>query len=159
MTILSSALNKDNEIDQSGTIGRFVGGGDRESAPVPGEEIQVLVGGFLWDRGQTLTSPVPRKRRNIPPADERFPHVPIHHCSRAASSPISMCISQKKREREREKEKEKEREKRARESVCSRCKGRQQVTKLSLSFYVTDSQAERGREREREKESVLDLWS
>jgi hypothetical protein len=47
MTILSSALNKDNEIDQPGTIGRFVGGGDRERAAVPGEEIQVLVGGFL----------------------------------------------------------------------------------------------------------------
>jgi hypothetical protein len=61
-----------------------------------------------------------------------------------------MCIYLSEEE-ERERDKEIEREKRARESVCSRCKERQQVTKLSfklLRHRLT------GRERERERERV-----
>ena len=70
------------------TVGRFVGGGDGESSAIFGEEIQVLVGDGggaadlgigVGDRGQTMTSPVLRNRRNIPPSDQRFPHTPITH--------------------------------------------------------------------------------
>ena len=70
------------------TVGRFVGGRDGESAAIFGEEIQILVGDGggavdlgigVGNRGQTMTSPVLRNPRNIPPSDQRLPHTPITH--------------------------------------------------------------------------------
>lgn len=53
----------------------------------------------------------------------------------------SQCVSLQRRERQRDRE--------ARESVCSRCKGRQQVTELSfklLRHRLTGTEREKGRE-------------
>lgn len=60
------------------TIGRLIGGSYRERPAILREEIQAAFVGF-FTQIQAQTSPVLRPERNIPPSDQRFPRIPVHH--------------------------------------------------------------------------------
>lgn len=145
------------------TIGGVIGGSHGERPAVLGEEIQAALVRVLLHTGwqhsqiQTAASPVLllRPGRKIPAADQRLPHIPVHHRWQLLYAPIlnaaeaiSLCF-----EWEWDLESSN-----AIASAAERCKGRQQVIESELlrflcwlmvyyfNFYVM---------RERERESAV----